>query len=57
MELEEVRKATRQFDLVFVPIEEKKTESPWDKEAVIIGDADREMRNTLVKGERRFQLD
>ena len=28
-----------------------------DKEAVIIGDADREMRNTLVKGERRFQLD
>jgi len=28
-----------------------------DKEAVIIGDADREMRNALVKGERRFQLD
>ena len=28
-----------------------------DKEAVIIGDADREMRNALVKGERRFQRD
>ena len=28
-----------------------------DKEAVIIGDADREMRKALVKGERRFQLD
>ena len=28
-----------------------------DKEAVIIGDADREMRDALVKGERRFQLD
>lgn len=28
-ELEEVKKTTRQFDLVFVPIEEKKTESPW----------------------------
>ena len=28
-----------------------------DKAAVIIGDADREMRNALVKGERRFQLD
>ena len=28
-----------------------------DDEAVIIGDADREMRNALVKGERRFQRD
>jgi len=32
-------------------------ETALDKEAVIIGDADREMRNALVKGERRFQLD
>lgn len=28
-----------------------------DKKAVIIGDADREMRNALVNGERSFQLD
>ena len=28
-----------------------------DKKAVIVGDADREMRNALVKGERSFQLD
>jgi len=28
VELEEVRKATRQFDLVFVPIEEKKNRKP-----------------------------
>ena len=28
-----------------------------DKEAVIIGDADREMKNALVKGKMRFQLD
>ena len=28
-----------------------------DKQAVVIGDAEREMRNALVKGERSFQLD
>jgi len=28
-ELEEVKKTTKQFDLVFIPIEENKPESPW----------------------------
>ena len=28
-----------------------------DEKAVVIGDAEREMRNALVKGERSFQLD
>ena len=28
-ELEEVRKTTKQFDLVFIPIEKNKPESPW----------------------------
>ena len=28
-----------------------------DKRAVIVGDADREMRKALVKGERNFRLD
>jgi hypothetical protein len=42
---------------IFLPVDKRLPFCMHDKPPVVIGDAEREMRNALVKGERSFQLD